>query len=241
MNRKQLETLETDGTIMFYQHVQACQRMCDAKQILDFGAGRGGALTAARQQGLKYKEFLHDLRSLGAHVTACDIDDAVRQHPAADEVVVMEGDDRLPFADASFDLIVSDNTFEHIEKPEQIAPEMLRVLRPGGYICARTPNRFGYVALAANFIPSRHYSGLLRKAQPDRANQDKFEVHYKLNDAKSIERHFAGAELHIRYPNFEPSYYFGSSVVKGAFRLLHHFLPKRLRTGIIVTVYKPAA
>lgn len=241
MNREQLETLETDGTVMFYQHVQACQRLCGAKQILDFGAGRGGALTAAREKGLKYKEFLHDLRSLGAHVTVCDIDNAVRQHPAADAVVVMDGDDRLPFADASFDLIVSDNTFEHIEKPGQIAAELLRVLRPGGYICARTPNRFGYVALVAAFVPSRIYAGLLRKAQPDREGEDKFDVHYQLNDRKALARHFAPAEVFVRYPDFEPSYYFGSSIVKGAFRLLHHFLPKGLRTGIIVTVYKPAA
>lgn len=237
---RHLRALEHDGTILFFQQVQACQTFCNAKAILDFGAGRGGALSAAREAGNRYKEYLHDLRSLGAHVTACDIDAAVLENTGADERVVMADDEKLPFADESFDLIVSDNTFEHIEKADLIAAELLRILRPGGFICARTPNRFGYVAIAAAVMPKKLYSAVLRGAQPHRRDEDKFEVHYRLNDRASIERHFAPNEIYIRYPNFEPSYFFGSRILKAGFRLLHHFLPKRLRTGIIVTVHKPA-
>ncbi|WP_432770542.1 MAG: class I SAM-dependent methyltransferase [Sphingopyxis sp.] len=237
---RHLRTLETDGTILFFQHVQACQTFCDAKNILDFGAGRGGALVAAREAGNRYKAYLHDLRSLGAHVTACDIDGAVLDNQGADERVVMTDDERLPFADESFDLIVSDNTFEHVEKADKIAAELLRILRPGGFICARTPNRFGYVAIAAALMPKTLYSAVLTRAQPHRRDEDKFEVHYRLNDPAAIKRHFAPHEVYIRYPNFEPSYFFGSRLLKGGFKLLHHFLPKRLRTGIIITVHKTA-
>ncbi len=235
-----LASLDTDGTIMFYQHVQACHIAVDAKNVLDFGAGRGGALVKALEDGETYRAYLLDQRSLGAHVTACDIEDAVLSHPAADEKVVMESDERLPFANASFDLIVSDFAFEHIEKPEAISAELVRVLRPGGMLCARTPNRYSYVALAASIMPEKLYAGVLKKAQPNRQDQDKFEVIYKMNDAQALRAIFPGCEVLVRYPNFEPSYYFGSRVVKGAFDALHRVLPKKLRTGLIVTVYKPA-
>jgi SAM-dependent methyltransferase len=240
VNRKQLNTIEIDGTVKFYQYVQACQRLSGAKNILDFGAGRGAALLEARERGLSYKEFLHDLRSLGAHVTACDIDPIVHEHPAADQTVVLDTDEQLNFDDASFDLIVSDNTFEHIEKPDLIAAELLRVLRPGGYICIRTPNRFGYVAIVAAALPPRVYSFVLRMAQPGRAGQDKFKVFYKLNDFGSLRRHFSGADVLVTYPKLEPAYYFGSSVIRYAFTCLHAILPKRLRPAIFVTIYKQA-
>lgn len=39
---------------------------------------------------------------------------------------------RLPFADASFDLVASTALLEHVAGVDQLADEMLRVLRPGG-------------------------------------------------------------------------------------------------------------
>ena len=44
----------------------------------------------------------------------------------------------LPFADASFDLVVSMNAFEHYHTPSQAAGEILRVLKPGGRVLIRT-------------------------------------------------------------------------------------------------------
>jgi len=39
---------------------------------------------------------------------------------------------RLPFADGSFDVVLSTGLFEHFEDPEPIVREMARVLKPGG-------------------------------------------------------------------------------------------------------------
>jgi SAM-dependent methyltransferase len=235
---RHFETLDTDGTIQFYQTVQACQVATAAREVLDFGAGRGGGIVAAREAGNRYKAFLQDLRALGARVTACDVDDAVQSHPAADSITLIDGDAPLPFADESFDLIVSDNTFEHIARPDLVARELLRVLRPGGFICARTPNRYGYVATAARLLPDRLYGFILSKAQPGREDHDKFPVRYRLNEPRSLRRHFAAASVTIKYPDVEPSYYFGSSLIKAAMRLLHALTPVRLRPVMIVLVRK---
>lgn len=44
----------------------------------------------------------------------------------------------LPFADASFELVVAYNAFEHYRDPRRAAAEIFRVLRPGGQVLIRT-------------------------------------------------------------------------------------------------------
>jgi len=46
-------------------------------------------------------------------------------------------DGRLPFADASFDAVLSTDTFEHMMDLDQTFHEILRVLRPGGSLLSR--------------------------------------------------------------------------------------------------------
>lgn len=46
--------------------------------------------------------------------------------------LVQNGDEALPFRDASFQGIVCDGTFHHFEQPERMFAETYRVLAPGG-------------------------------------------------------------------------------------------------------------
>jgi ubiquinone/menaquinone biosynthesis C-methylase UbiE len=48
---------------------------------------------------------------------------------------------QLPFTDASFDLAISFETLEHIEKSETYISEIRRVLTPAGTLILSTPNR----------------------------------------------------------------------------------------------------
>lgn len=42
--------------------------------------------------------------------------------------------EELPFANASFDIVLCDNVIDHAEKPLKIADELIRVLRPDGLL-----------------------------------------------------------------------------------------------------------
>ena len=45
---------------------------------------------------------------------------------------IAAGGESLPFRDASFELVISDNVVDHAESPRRIIEEMVRVLVPGG-------------------------------------------------------------------------------------------------------------
>lgn len=46
----------------------------------------------------------------------------------------------IPFPDASFDVVFSNNVLEHTQNPEQVLAESIRVLRPGGVMYHVVPN-----------------------------------------------------------------------------------------------------
>lgn len=54
-------------------------------------------------------------------------------------VDVVGSADRLPFKDATFDGLTSESLLEHVADPKGVAAEMIRVVKPGGYIYASAP------------------------------------------------------------------------------------------------------
>jgi 2-polyprenyl-3-methyl-5-hydroxy-6-metoxy-1,4-benzoquinol methylase len=46
----------------------------------------------------------------------------------------------LPFEDNSFDLVVSSEVIEHIQRQKELVEEIARVGRPGGHVIVKTPN-----------------------------------------------------------------------------------------------------
>jgi SAM-dependent methyltransferase len=110
-----------------------------ASRVLDIGAGAGRVTQM-------------NFRGLAARVVGLDPDEAVRGNPFVDEAHVAAAE-RLPFPDASFDLVFSDNVFEHVADPEAIFAEVHRVLAPGGFFLMKTPNRWHYVTVLARLTP----------------------------------------------------------------------------------------
>jgi len=222
------------GTLLFYNFVKAAMARIEAKKVLDFGAGRGGGLLTP----IPWLRRLQDLRELGATVWAADLDPAVENHPASDHRIVLQPDAPLPFPDGHFDVIVSDWTFEHVEKPEQTAAELLRVLRPGGYICARTANRFGYVKLAGSAVPNSLHTRALASVQPDRKHEDIFPTVYAMNSVRQVRELFPSCSVFWYRDNSEPAYYFNNSAIYRFFKWLHWILPEMFATTICFFIRK---
>ncbi len=227
---------KTDGTITFYGFVKAIMCDLDARRVLDFGAGRGAwhALSSG------WKRELQDLRQYGAEVYACDIDEAVRAHPASDHQVVLAPGGKLPFPDAHFDMVVSDVTFEHVENPAFVARELLRVTRPGGCICARTPNKYGYARILTGLVPNRYHVRVLEHVQPDRQAQDVFPTYFRMNSVGAIRRYFSECDIAWYRDSAEPAYYFGSPLLYRLFLVVHRLLPDIFSTSICFLIRKHA-
>ena len=50
-----------------------------------------------------------------------------------------------PFEDESFDIVISGNSFEHMERFWDVFVEMVRVLKEGGYICVLAPYKTAHI------------------------------------------------------------------------------------------------
>lgn len=224
-----------DGTVEFWTRVHALLR--PDMVVLEFGAGRGAA---AQEDDVLYRRHLLRLKGKASKVVGVDVDPAVLSHPGVDEKVVVEPDQALPFPAGTFDLIVSDFVFEHVEDVPHVASELTRVLKPGGWICARTTNRFGYVAIGATLIPNRLHSLALRWLQPHRKVEDIFPTRYRLCTKNAVRRAFPTQhfENFSYYHDQEPSYCGESETLWRLFRVIHHFTLPILRNNLHIFLRK---
>ena len=175
-----------DGTMEFYTRVNALLQ--STAVAVDLGAGRGQFY---HDDPVPYRRNLQLLKGKCAKVIGLDVSDAVLTNPAMDEAHVIEPGARLPLADAAADLILSDHTFEHIADPIPFEQEIRRILRPGGWLCARTPNLNGYISIASRLVPEKLHELVLSRAQTSRKKHDVFPTHYLLNSPSQIAKTFS--------------------------------------------------
>ena len=106
------------------------------RETLDIacGAGYGSALLARRASQV-----------VGADVSQSAIDHARVTYASVANLEFRQADcSSLPFADASFDAVVSFETIEHISAQENFLDEVRRVLRPEGLFVLSSPNKLEY-------------------------------------------------------------------------------------------------
>jgi len=102
-----------------------------AVQVLDAGCGTGGLILRLRAAYPSWQfsgiDFMPLARELARKRCGSDVDLRVAS--------ITE----LPFADASFDAVVSADVVCQVENPEVAAAEFFRVLRPGGIVIINVP------------------------------------------------------------------------------------------------------
>lgn len=73
------------------------------------------------------------------------------------QAAVLASGDALPFDDHSFDVVVSDDVIEHLVDTDEYAREIVRILKPGGFLTLSTPNLaawFNRLALLGGLQPA---------------------------------------------------------------------------------------
>lgn len=223
-----------DGTVAFYQRVNAL--LGPAMTVVDFGAGRG----QAQEDPVPYRRDLARLRGKVARVVGVDVDPAVRENPRVDEAVVITPGRPLPLAAGSVDLVVADFVFEHISDPAWAGRELARILEPGGWVCARTPNRWGSIGVPARLVPNRWHSAVLRRVQPQKQERDTFPTAYRLNTFADLARHFPPGEFrHASYTfDSEPAYFGSSRLAWRLVRASYRVTPPPLGSMLFVFLQK---
>lgn len=127
---------------------QEAERICpqfrpywnlDGNRVLDVGSGLGGKLPFFIRAGAQSLVGV-DLNAQSVRIARRYIDSLGLAHGADGDVTLAVSDAAsLPFRDASFDVVVSINVFEHIERIEEAVRECHRVLRRGGLAFLHLP------------------------------------------------------------------------------------------------------
>lgn len=143
------------------------EMMPDAKEVLDVGSSAGYMLEAAKRLGL---------RPTGVDVSTFAVS-LCRERGYAARAGQLE---KLPFPDASFDIVTCKHTLEHIDHPLDGLAEIRRVLRPGGVAFLIVPDAAYY---KLRLMPKRG-----RSFRPDRRGWQHHVYYFERNLADAASR-----------------------------------------------------
>lgn len=118
-----------ESNLVFVQKVAALKT---PKRILEIGSGRGA--------------LVHALTEMGHKVTGTEVNPEymayAKEEYGVDLVTISTETTDLPFADGSFDIVMSFDVFEHIPDTNSHIEEVKRVLAAGGSYLVCTPNQW---------------------------------------------------------------------------------------------------
>jgi SAM-dependent methyltransferase len=203
--------------------------------VLDFGAGRGKHV----ENEFGHMGRLANLRGRVKWVIGIDPDDAVFTNPTLDEAFRMDPDSAIPLPDASVDVIFSCAVLEHVANPGRMASEITRVLKPGGWFCAYTPNKWGYVGMGVRMFPNALHALMVKLANPNGpAAKDVFPTLYRMNTLGDIARLFPKFRNASFIFNGPPGYNFGSVIIARFWLMAMSLMPYRMGQTLFVFVQK---
>lgn len=190
-----------DGTIAFYTRVNSL--ITPSSVILDVGCGRGNYCN----DPVRLRRDLRILKGKCLKVIGIDVDEKAASNPALDEFSLIK-DGVWPIRDLSVDLCLADWVLEHVREPELFFRQCQRVLKPGGYVCIRTPNILSYFGLVTQLIPQKWRCKTVVYAQDHRETEDIFPAVYRCNSKYKVRQMMLkqGFDVCICNHEAEPSY-----------------------------------
>ena len=207
-----------DGTIDFYLRIRAYVNK--NTNVLDLGAGKGDWFL--NKKGSKTTKSIQYLKPDVKKIVGADVDKIVLKNKSTHKNIIIKK--KIPYKKNSFDLIICDWVFEHIEDPIAFYNEINRVLKKGGILCARTPYKYSYLAIISNLLDgSKFKSFILKKSQPGRTKY--FKSFYRINTKNKINKIFLNYANNIFIYTPDPSYFFSSKIIFYVLKKIHFLLP----------------
>jgi len=184
------------------------------------------------------------LASRASLVVGLDLDSAMLEHPHLKARVAGRGE-MLPFAAGTFDLLSANMVFEHLQDPEGVLREALRVLKQGGRLLLLTPNYNHYLIRVAALTPDFLKRRIVRLLE-GRRSADIFPAFYRLNTMRRIcdAAESCGLEVESIRTTIAPEFYaLGPLGVLECFwlKLLSVAGNGRFDTALVATLRCPAA
>lgn len=219
---------DIDGTIIFYNRINSL--ISPTFVVLDVGCGKGGFSS----DPVIFRKNLMILKGKVKKVIGIDIDKNAQVNPFIDEFRLIESP-TWPIEDNSIDLIVCNFVLEHIENPTEFFSEIQRVLRNGGFLCIRTLNLFGYIALAAKIIPNKYHSKVTTLVQESRKEDEVFPTVYKCNSFSKLKKYLksSGFDYVVYGYEAEPSYLSFSTIAYFFGVLYQRYAPSFLKNTLL--------
>jgi SAM-dependent methyltransferase len=225
---------DVDGTVAFYSRINSL--LAPSSVVVDFGCGRG----SGDSDSVPFRKHLRSFRGRVSQVIGLDVDVAGSDNQFVDEFRLLTCGVAWPVQDETVDLLYSDFVLEHLPEPGFFFTEAYRVLKPGGYLCLRTPNALGYVGLISVLLPGSLHKAILRQAQPDRRQADVFPTVYRCNTLWALRRELRtkGFKGVVYGYDAEPSYLGFSSVAYWLGTVYSKLAPPMLRSCLFAFAQK---
>lgn len=104
----------------------------------------------------------------------------------------------LPFADNSFDLVLSHEVLEHVTDDRQAAREIVRVLKPGGRLALFVPNRgYPFETHGIYWRGQYHFGNIPLVNWLPRSLRDRLAPHVRVYTARDLRALFAGLPVKV--------------------------------------------
>jgi SAM-dependent methyltransferase len=168
-------------------------RVSSTTRLLDIGCGSSS--------------FMAEVYARTPHTYGVDLDAEGLARNTVIAHTSVAGAEDLPFADASFDLVVLCWVIEHLEDPVRAFREIHRVLRTGGSVIFLTPNVWNYNVWFIRVVPNAVHDFFTRRLYR-RAPDSTFPTRYRLNSRRRLERTLGrmGFEREQLLLNGDPTY-----------------------------------
>ena len=136
------------GGLELTRHALSFAAVDEETRLLDIGCGQGESLAMIRAE-------------FGCQVMGIEPDERRQRQAAAANLgseIVLARAEQLPFADASFDLVLAECSVSLFEQPDSALAEMRRVLTPGGKLLLTDTYARGASGVCGQGMVRRLYS-----------------------------------------------------------------------------------